>query len=225
MGEVIGQILPMAVAAGLSPIPIIAVIVMLTTAQARTNGPAFLVGWLIGLGGIGIVVLGVASRAGANSGSQPATWVILAEGALGVLLVIAAGRQFQGRPRSGEESPMPAWMAAVDTFSPGKAIGAGILMSAVNPKNLLLSVAAAATIVHSGLAIQQQVVAYLVFVVIATVGVATPIVIYFALGDRAPATLDRMKHWMAQNNAVIMTVLCLIIGVKLLGQAIGDLTG
>ena len=48
MGQAIGQILPLAVGVGLSPSPIIAVVVMLGTPQARANGPAFMVGWLVG---------------------------------------------------------------------------------------------------------------------------------------------------------------------------------
>jgi threonine/homoserine/homoserine lactone efflux protein len=225
MGEAIGQILPMAVAAGLSPIPIIAVILMLTTERARVNGPVFLVGWLTGLALIGIVVLGLASGADTSSGGKPATWVILLEAVFGVLLLLVAARQFQSRPRDRAEAPLPSWMDAVDSFPPAKAIGAGLLLSAVNPKNLLLSVAAATTIVQAGISTNQQVIAYLGYALIATIGVATPIVVFFALGDRAPALLDRMKHWMGQNNAVIMTILCLIIGVKLIGQAIEGLSG
>ena len=46
MGQAIGQVLPPAVGVGLSPIPIVAVIVMLVTPRARVNGPAFLgAGW------------------------------------------------------------------------------------------------------------------------------------------------------------------------------------
>ena len=84
--------------------------------------------------------------------------------------------------------------------------------------------AEAATIAQTAGTTSEQTVAYVVFAVIATVGVASPVVIYFALGDRAPAILERLKAWMAQNNAVIMTILCLIIGVKLIGQAIGGLS-
>ena len=58
------------------------------------------------------------------------------------------------------------------------------------------------------------------FALIGTVGVAAPVVIYFALAERAGPVLDRLKSWMAQHNAVIMAVLCLIIGVKLIGDAI-----
>jgi hypothetical protein len=32
--------------------------------------------------------------------------------------------------------------------------------------------------------------------------------------------LERLKNWMAANNTAIMAVLCLIIGVKLIGDAI-----
>jgi hypothetical protein len=53
--------------------------------------------------------------------------------------------------------------------------------------------------------------------------VAVPVVVYFALGDRAPAILRRLQAWMAQNNAVIMSVLILVIGVKVLGDGLGKL--
>jgi Sap, sulfolipid-1-addressing protein len=70
----------------------------------------------------------------------------------------------------------------------------------------------------------EQAVAYAVFAIIGTIGVAVPVVMYFALGDRAPALLDKLKTWMGHHNAVIMAVLCLVIGVKIIGTGIGVLT-
>ncbi len=49
---------------------------------------------------------------------------------------------------------------------------------------------------------------------------AVPVIIFFALGDRAGPILERLTTWMAQNNGVIMAVLLLIIGAKLIGDAI-----
>ncbi len=223
MGEAIGQTLPLAVGIAISPIPIIAVILMLVTAKARVNGPAFVLGWLIGLAIIGVVVIGVAGGADSSS-STPANWVLWLELVLGVLLLLVALRQFRSRPRDGETAPLPTWMGAIDAFTPAKALAAGVLLSSLNPKNLLLGVAGAAVIAEAGLPTGQQAIAYVVFALIATVGVAAPVVIFFALGDRAPALLERIKAWMGQNNAVIMTILCLLIGVKLIGQAFGGLT-
>lgn len=48
--------------------------------------------------------------------------------------------------------------------------------------------------------------------------------IYFGMGERSQDILGRLKDWMAQHNAVIMCVLCVIIGAKLIGDAIGALT-
>jgi hypothetical protein len=68
-------------------------------------------------------------------------------------------------------------------------------------------------------------VALVVFILIASLGVAAPIVIFFALGDRAGPLLERLKNWLVENNAVIMAVLLLIIGVKLIGDAINGFSG
>jgi threonine/homoserine/homoserine lactone efflux protein len=144
---------------------------------------------------------------------------------LGALLLLVAAKEWRDRPKEGEEPPTPKWMATVDQFGPGKALGAGGLLSGLNPKNLLLAVSAAAAIAQTGIAAGQQVVAYAVFALIATVGVAAPVVIFFALGDRAPRLLASLKDWMSRNNAVIMAVLLLVIGVKLIGDGIAGLSG
>ena len=225
MGSAIGQTLSLAVGVALSPVPIIAVILMLVTPKARSNGPAFLVGWLVGLAIIGAVVLLVAGPANANDDGEPATWVDVLKLVLGLLLVLVALRQWHGRPHEGEEAATPKWMGAIDAFTPAKAAGAGAVLAGANPKNLLLAVAAAAAIAQTGIPGGEQAVAYAIFALIGTIGVGAPVAIYFAMGDRAGPILDGLKAWMGQHNAVIMTVLCLIIGAKLIGDAIAGFSG
>ena len=223
MGEAIGQSLPLAVGVALSPVPIIAVVLMLTTARARANGPAFLLGWLVGLGVVGAIVLALAGPGGASEEGQPAAWVSWLKLLLGLGLVLVAVRQFRGRPRGDEEAPLPKWMGAIDRFGPGQALGGGAVLAGANPKNLLLAVAAAAAIAQTGIPGGQQAIAYAVFTVIGTLGVGAPVGIYVAMGKRSAELLGRLKDWMGHNNAVIMAVLCLVIGVKLLGDGLGGL--
>ena len=64
MGQALGEVLPSAVGVALSPVPIIAVILMLGTPRARSNGPAFAVGWVLGLVAVSLLVLVVAERVG-----------------------------------------------------------------------------------------------------------------------------------------------------------------
>jgi hypothetical protein len=120
---------------------------------------------------------------------------------------------------------MPKWMATIDKTTPVTAAGLAAVLSGANPKNLLLAVGGAAAIAGTGISAGQQAIAYLVFALIATLGVGAPVAIYFAMGARSEQLLTGLKDWMSAHNAVIMAVLCLIIGVKLIGDAIGGLTG
>ena len=58
------------------------------------------------------------------------------------------------------------------------------------------------------------------FALVGTLGVATPVAIAVALGDRSRRILDGLQAWMSANNAVIMAVLLVVIGAKLLGDAL-----
>jgi threonine/homoserine/homoserine lactone efflux protein len=224
VGEAIGQVLSLGVGVALSPVPIIAVVLMLGTARARANGPAFVLGWVIGLAVVGTIVLLAASGADASESGEPATWVDVLGLVLGCQLALVAVRQWRGRPREGDEAALPKWMQTIDTFAPGKALAMGALLSGVNPKNLLLTLAAAGAIAQTGIDTGEQAVALAVFVAIGTLGPGLPVAIYFALGARAKPLLDDLRQWMGAHNAAIMAVLCVVIAAKLIGDAITGLT-
>jgi threonine/homoserine/homoserine lactone efflux protein len=223
MADAIGQVLSLGVGVALSPVPIIAVVLMLGTPRARANGPVFVLGWVIGLAMVGTVVLLASSGADASEEGEPADWVGALKIVLGLLLLLVALRTWRGRPRAGEEAPMPKWMQAIDQFRAPKALGLGALLSGVNPKNLLLSVGAAAAIAQTGVDAGEQAVALTVFIVVGTLGPGLPVLIYFAMGERATRLLDDLKAWMGAHNAAIMAVLCLVIGAKLVGDGISGL--
>ena len=109
-------------------------------------------------------------------------------------------------------------MGALDGFSPAKSLAAGVVVTGLNPKNLMLVIAGAAAVASAGATAGEEAVAWAIFTLIAIVGVATPVVISFAMGDRSDELLQRLRTWMAHNNGVIMAVILLLIGVKLLGD-------
>lgn len=223
MGQAIGQVLPVGIGVAVSPVPIIAVVLMLATPKGRVNGPAFLAGWIAGLAVVGTLVLLISSGASASSDGAPATWVSILKIVLGLLLVLLAVKQWRGRPRGDAEPELPVWMKTVDTFTPVKSAGMAVLLSAINPKNLLLTVGAAAAIAQTGSSTIDQAVALAVFVLLGTLGVGAPVGIYYAMGDKATKILGDLHEWMARENATIMAILCLIIGAKLIGDAISAL--
>jgi threonine/homoserine/homoserine lactone efflux protein len=225
MGEAVGSVLPLAVAVAVFPIPLIAMVIVVGSERGRTKGAAFALAWLGGLAAVGAIVLVLAGALDASDDGGPATWVSTVLLLVGLLLVGLAVEQWLGRPRIGEEAQMPGWMRRIDGFGAGKAAITGFTLSALNPKNVLLVGAAALEIAELGLPKGRQVVVLLVFVALASAGVLTPLVLSVALGERSGALLERIRGWMAQNNAVIMAVLLLLIGAKLIGDAISGFSG
>ncbi len=225
MGEVIGNVLGEAVGVAISPVPIIAMVLILTSANATSNGFAFLVGWLVGLAVVGTIVLLVADPAGASSATGPAVWVGWLLLVLGLLLILLGFRQWGARPGPGETPKMPGWMQAIDQFNAVRSLGIGFVLAAVNPKNLMLTVAAAAAIASAGLSTGASFGALAVFAVIGTIGLLIPLIIYLLAGDKAARMLADLQHWMADNNSAIMAVLLWVIGAKLLGSGLGIVVG
>lgn len=224
MGQAVGAVLPLAVAIAIFPVPIIASVLLVGTERGPAKGGAFVATWFLGLVGVGVVVLLVAEAADANDDGEPATWVSLVLLTLGVACLATAAKGWRGRPREGEEAPTPGWMRAIDGFTIARAAAAGVAFSALNPKNLLLAAAAAAEIAELGLDRGSELTALLVFAVLASVGVAAPLVLVLVLGRRSQAVLEALRGFMSRNSAVIVAVLLLVIGAKLVGDAISDLS-
>jgi threonine/homoserine/homoserine lactone efflux protein len=224
MGQAIGDVLPLAIGVALSPVPIIAIILMLGTPRARSTGTAFALGWLGGLTIVGAIMLLIASGNTASSSGEPATWVGVLQLVLGLLFLLLAVKQWRSRPRPGEEAAMPNWMQTIDTFSGGKSLGIGVLLSGVNPKNVALTIAAATAIAEAEVSTGQAAVTLAIFILVGSLTILAPLGIYFGLGADAPRVLDGMKAWMAAHNAAIMTVLLLVLGAKLTGDGISGLS-
>jgi threonine/homoserine/homoserine lactone efflux protein len=221
MGPVIGEILPLAVGIAISPVPIIAAILMLLSPKAKGASVGFLLGWITGIV-VAIVVFTLLSSvlpAQDESGSSPVRGVIKI--ILGALLLFLALRQWRGRPAEGEQATMPKWMSAIDSMTAGKALGLGFLLSAVNPKNLLMAISAGLIIGGAGLAVGQTVVVIVMFVLLAASTVLIPVVAYLIASERLAGPLDRLRAWLVNNNATIMAVLLLVIGVAVIGKGIG----
>ena len=223
MGTVIGDLLPLAVGVAVSPIPIIAVILMMLAPRAGAASVGFALGWVAGIVVVVTITLLFASGADLSDDDGPSTTASWIKLILGVLLLTVGVLQWRKRPAPGESVPLPKWMAAIDHVTAAKAVGLGFLLSAVNPKNLLMCVSAGVTIAAGGLDDDEVVVAVAVFTVLAASTVLLPVVAFLVAEERMRHPLDELKGWLQTNNTAVMAVLILVIGVSLFGKGLGGL--
>ncbi|MGZ4706247.1 MAG: GAP family protein [Acidimicrobiales bacterium] len=218
----IGGMLPAALAVALSPIPIVAVVVILATPRARVVGPAFALGWIVGLTVVSTVVVVLAGGSD-DPDSASAAGVDWFTVAVGVLFLVMAARQWAKRPREGAPAEPPAWMASVDQVTPVKAVALGLALSAAHPKNPALTAAAAAAIAQQGLGAADTAIAIAVFVVIGSCTVAGAVLFAVVAPASSARPLASVKQFMADNNAVIMMVVLVLLGAKFLGDGLSGL--
>jgi hypothetical protein len=217
MGSVIGDFLGNAIGVAISPVPIIAVILMLFTAKATANSLGFLLGWISGLTVAGAVVLALGLEGSDGGEAESGGWIKIV---IGVLFLLLGGKQWAGRPTGDSEPEMPGWMASIDQFTALKSFGLAFLLAGVNPKNLGLTIAAVVKITGGGLSSSEEIASLAVFVAIASLTVATPVLLNLVLGSKAEGSLTVMKDWLVANNNTVMTVLFVVLGAKVLGDGI-----
>ena len=224
MAQGISAVLTFAVGVAISPVPIIAVTLMLFSQRARVNGSAFLLGWVLAVAVVSGVAYTLADQGDAATSSTAADTIAWGKIVFGVLFLLLAARNWRSRPAPGTKPEMPKWMAGVDALTPPKAFGLSLLLAGVNPKNLMLAASAGAALAGLGLSTGEAVGSLIVFVVVASLSIAAPVFYYLVGGEKAKARLDEMKDWLVLHNDAVMAVLLLVFGAKLIADGLPPLS-
>lgn len=217
------NMLPTAIGVAISPLPIIAVILLLMSKRPTLNGSAFTAGWVVGLALVGIIILniGISGTSGSDV-NIAAEWVKLT---FGLLFLAMAFSQWHSRPKQGQQPKFPKWMNAIGNTKWPLALGLGFMLAALNPKNLGLTVAGVAGLAESGIATNQQYMLLFVFVIIGTLGLLLPLIYFIFAKQNAKTLLIKLKAWLAKYNAIIMAILLFVIGLKVTIEAATVLIG
>ena len=212
------DVLPLALAIAASPFPIIPVILLLFTPRALTNASSFLSGWVTGIAAAVTAFVLLADVF--EAGTETPTWAAWARIALGTALVVLGVRQWVQRHASDE---LPGWMQTIETATPRSALRLGLLLSAANPKILLLAAAAGLAIGSEASTPVSTVGAVAAFTVVASSTVAIPVTSYAILHERILAPLRTTKDWLQTHNAAVMAVVVTVVGVALVVKGINGL--
>ena len=216
----LSETLPFAIGVAASAVAVIALVLILQGSRALSSGLSFTLGWVLGVG----VVCAAGVAFGLAVSDDPARWTQWLRTLLGALLLVAAIRKWRQRVPSGEEPTPPKWMSGLQDSAPGKAAVLGFLLGGINPKNLMLTLGAAATLGASGLSSSELWITGFAYVVVASVTVLVPMGIYVLMRSKADELLANLGEWMKSNSDAITIVVLVIFGVKLLLGGLAGLT-
>ncbi|MGW4352178.1 GAP family protein [Nocardia sp. NPDC004582] len=212
----IADLLPLAVGVALSPIPVVAAILMLLSANAGRASAGFALGWVTGI----VTVTGLVTAAAASglmrSASQPSVAASVIKTVMGLLLVYIAVRQWGSR----KDDSIPGWIKAIDELGVAKAAGFGLLVSLLNPKNLLLCITAGVTIGTAGLNPTGTAAAVTVFVLLGAASVLVPVGGYAVAADQLRGALARLKNWLQANNHTVIAVVFMVMGTTAIAKGV-----
>ncbi|MBC1482782.1 GAP family protein [Listeria sp. FSL L7-1485] len=219
MDSAVSAILSPAVGILISPFPIVGLILILLSNKARINSIFYTLGWIIGnivIFFIGLFVMGSA----VNTSGDQSMLVKIVLIVLGVLLILLGAHDFTKRPKKGEKADTPKWFAKMNNIKPGGAMIFAFLLSAVNPKNMLLSLTAGVSVGALNLIGGQETMAIILFGIIACCSIYIPTIAFLIAGDRLNNVLDSTRKWLIQNNSLIMALLFLFIGLSVISKAL-----
>ena len=223
MNGVFPEVFALGITIALSPMTIIAAILMLLTPRGRTVGLAFLIGWVAGLVIVEVVLLQLTGPAGVRE-RETGTWVDVVRLLAGVALLLFGLLNWRRRDPL-VTPPLPAWTRMIDRLNPFLALGLGIAWAGPSPKNLVLLGAAAVSITEASLPSSEEIAAVACLAIAASLGVAIPVIWALYAGDAALKRLTLWRQWLIAYNATIMAVVLAAAGILLIAKSIASLAG
>jgi hypothetical protein len=215
------HVLFFALAAAASPLALTATFVVIRSLRPRTNGIAFLSGFLLGTtiaAGLGLV-LGQAAVERLDSHETVGEVLTLL---LGIALLIVGLQSWQASPRSESEdsSRASAILAGLGNVRPAAAFSLAGLLGFGGPKRLLLTFLAMVSVTEASLLDIESLTLVVAYIAVATVPVSVPVGIVIIAGQRAAVILGRGESWLTDHAAALRVWLSLGIGAALIVDAL-----
>jgi hypothetical protein len=209
-----------ALAAAASPLVLTATFVVIRSERPRTNGIAFLSGFLLGTTiacGLGLVL----GQAAVDRLDSHETVEVVLTLLLGVMLLAVGlrARHAPPRPEAGG-SRARAILAGLGNVRPAAAFSMAGLLGFGGPKRLVLTFLAMASVSEASLRDVGDLTLVVVYIAVATVLVSVPVGIVIVAGERAAVILERGQSWLTEHAAELRVWLSLGIGAALIVDAL-----
>ena len=189
------------------PWSVLAAVLLVASRNGVSKECAYVAGWAAALTAVAIAtVIAYPAVPRSTSSRQAQSGVEVLVGLLlGGWLVVR-----WRRPPPAENGGQPSWMRRLDHMSPLLAFGLGAFLP-----SYVVVVAAVTEMISSGLSRGWLAFAALAWVLIASAGVAAPLLVRATDPRGAPATYERWRTWLMTHSRAVLFIAGSVVGLVL----------
>ena len=220
MLDLLAQVLPLTLAAAISPILLMGSLTLLGGPKPLLHAGAFAVG--VAVTTVILLLVGVAAVNAQRGSSEHGPFGSpVAHGLIGLLL-IATAVLFVARHSDGASSKRHQ-QRLLNANNPAIAyVGIGALLMAMNASTIVVLIAILHEIARAGTSASTNLITLAIVAVIATLPATAPLLADACGGPSVTAKVTQLGGWTARNGKYILAALFLALGAQDLLQAFGD---
>jgi Sap, sulfolipid-1-addressing protein len=199
------------------PWSVLAAVLFATARGGMRKELAFVGGWITALAAVAAAtVLVYPDVAHSSTSSRGLAAVEVATG-----LVLGGWLATRWRhPKDPGTDRQPSWMGRLDAMSPWFAFGLGVFLP-----SYAVVVAAVSEMLSSGLSQGGLLVVAVVWVLLASVGVGSPLVLLVTDRDQAPETYQRWRSWIVTHSRAVLFGVGAVVSLVLIVKGTAGLVG
>ena len=210
-------LLLLALALAAQPWSVLAAVLLVASEHGVPKTIAYVAGWVCALAAVAAVTIALYPQTPkVASAAAWTSWVqIAAGGALGGWLLVRSRRPITEESAAQRSDAQPRWMGRLDSMSllPAFVLGAFL-------PNYAIVVGAVGNIVQAGLSRAWAAVVLVLFIAVASAGVAAPLLVLAFRRKEAPAIHQKWRAWLVAKGQTLLTVLFAVVAVVLLGKGL-----
>jgi hypothetical protein len=205
-------LLLLALALAVQPWSVLAAVLLVASEGGVAKAMAYVAGWVLALTAVAVATVALYPNKPKVASSSPwVSWVQLAAGvALGAWLLVQSRR-----PVVMKSEAQPKWMGRLDSMSPAPAFVLGAFLP-----NYAIVVAAVGNVIQAGLPQARAALVMSLFIAVASMGVAAPLLLMVIRRDDAPAIHQSWRAWLVANGQALVRVILAVVSVVLLAKGI-----
>jgi hypothetical protein len=199
----------LALTLAVQPWSVLAGILLVASHRGVLKESLYVLGWIIALSVVFAISIAFSPSPPTSTSSAASHWIEIVTGALLGLLLLVRWR----KPVATDQAKQPAWLSKLDSMSPIVAFALGAFLP-----NYLVVVAAAGQILQLNMSEAAIVGVCIVFVLIASLGVAAPLGVLVFKHNQAAEIHESWRLWLIKNSRAVSYgtggVVCLVLIVK-----------